>query len=156
LPLEIEQLEVLTGVPDNEQLVSVEENPEPDTSALAPTEAESGLSVIDAVVVTVKVAEAESPPGLPLAVIVYTPDAMSPTVNVAVKAPPETEQVDAVTGLPESEQVVSLARKLEPDTWTVAPTWAEDGLSVIDGGTPLTVKVAVAESSAWAPVAVTV
>jgi hypothetical protein len=117
LPPVIEQLEVLTGVPDNEQLVSVEENPEPDTSTLAPTEAEVGLNTIDGgAPVTVKLAEAESPPGLPLAVIVFTPDATSPTVNVAVNVPPETEQVDTVTGLPESEQVVSLARKLEPDT----------------------------------------
>jgi hypothetical protein len=116
----MEQLEVLTGVPDNEQLVSVEVNPEPEMSTLAPIEAESGLTAIDAVLVTVKLVEAESPPGLPLAIIVYTPDAMLPTVNVAVNVPAETEQVDAVTGLPESEQVVSLARKLEPDTWTAA------------------------------------
>lgn len=30
-PLEIEQVELLTGVPDNEQVASVVENPEPDT-----------------------------------------------------------------------------------------------------------------------------
>lgn len=112
----IEQLEVVTGVPDNEQLVSVDENPEPDTSTLAPTEAESGFSVIDVVPVTVKLAVVESSPGLPIAVIVYTPDAMSPTVNVAVNVPAETEQVDAVTGLPDRAQVVSPARKLEPET----------------------------------------
>jgi len=112
---------VLTGVPDNEQLVSVEENPEPEMSTLASTEAESGLTVIDAVLVIVKLAEAESPPGVPLAAIVYTPDATSPTVNVAVNIPPETEQVDDDTGLPESEHVVSVARKLEPDTCMVAP-----------------------------------
>jgi hypothetical protein len=30
-PLEIEQVELLTGLPDNEQVTSVVENPEPDT-----------------------------------------------------------------------------------------------------------------------------
>ena len=115
MPLEMEQLELLTGLPDNEQLVSVEEKPEPDTSTVAPTEAESGLSAIDVALVTVKLAEAESLPGLPLAVIVYAPGVTSPTVNVAVNVPPETEHVDTPTGLPDSVQVVSLARKLEPD-----------------------------------------
>jgi hypothetical protein len=102
--------------------VSAEEKPEPDTSTLAPTEAESGLSRIEAALVTVKLPEAESPPGLPFAIIVYTPDATSPTVNVAVNVPLEIEQVETVMGFPDSEQVVSVARKLEPDTSTVAPT----------------------------------
>jgi len=37
-------------------------------------------------------------------------------VNVAVSVPVEIEQVYSVTGLPDSEQAVSLARKPEPDT----------------------------------------
>jgi hypothetical protein len=64
----------------------------------------------------VKTAEAESPPGLPVAVIVYPPDAIEATVNVAVNAPLETEHVDAITGLPDNEQPVSLVKKPEPDT----------------------------------------
>ena len=47
-PLEIEQLGELTAPPESEQDESVEGKPEPDTSTLAPTEAESGLSRIDA------------------------------------------------------------------------------------------------------------
>jgi len=65
---------------------------------------------------TTKVAEAESSLGLPVAVIVYVPDAIEATVNVAVSVPVEIEQVYSVTGLPDSEQAVSLARKPEPDT----------------------------------------
>jgi hypothetical protein len=36
-PPEIEQLKVSTGLPDNEQLVSVVEKPEPVKSTVAPT-----------------------------------------------------------------------------------------------------------------------
>jgi hypothetical protein len=93
------------------------EKSDPVTSTDAPTGAEVELSVSDGgAPLTVKLAEAESPPGLPLAVIVYVPDAIEATVNVAVSAPLETEQVEAVTGLPDIEQPVSLARKPEPDT----------------------------------------
>jgi hypothetical protein len=89
----------------------------PVTSTDAPTGAEVELSVIDGgAPLIVKLAEAESLPGLPLAVIVYVPDAIEATVNVAVSAPLEIEQVEVVTGLPDSEQAVSLARKPEPDT----------------------------------------
>jgi hypothetical protein len=38
------------------------------------------------------------------------------TENVAVSIPLEIEQVYSVTGLPDSEQAVSLAKKVEPDT----------------------------------------
>ena len=58
--------------PDNEQLVSLVENPDPVTVTVAPTGAEEGLTTMDRVVdgtVTVKVAEAESPVE-PVAVIV--------------------------------------------------------------------------------------
>jgi len=117
VPLEIEQLEVPTGLPDNEQLVSAVEKSDPATSTDAPTAPELGLSVIDGdAPLTVKLAEAESSPGLPVTVIVYPPDAIEATVNVAVTAPLEIEQVEAVTGLPDNEQAVSLARKLEPVT----------------------------------------
>jgi hypothetical protein len=117
VPPEIEQLVVPTGVPDIEQLVSAVEKPDPATSTDVPTGAEVGLSVIDeGAPLTVKLAEAESPPGLPVTVIVDPPDAIEATVNVAVNAPFETEHVDAVTGLPDNEQAVSLVRKPEPDT----------------------------------------
>ena len=53
------------------------EKPVPVTSTDAPTGAEVELSVIDGgAPLIVKLAEAESPPGLPLAVIVYVPDAI--------------------------------------------------------------------------------
>ena len=117
VPLEIKQVEVPTGLPDNEQLVSAVEKPDPVTSTDVPTGAEVELSVIDGgTPLTVKLAEAESLPGLPLAVIVYVPDVIDATVNVAVSAPLEIEQVDAVTGLPDNEQAVSLAWKPEPNT----------------------------------------
>jgi len=113
----MEQLVVSTGLPDNEQLVSAVEKSNPVTSTDAPTGAEVELSVIDGdAPLTVKLAEAESPLGLPLAVMVYVLDAIEATVNVAASAPPAIEQVGAVTGFPDSEQSVSLARKPEPDT----------------------------------------
>jgi hypothetical protein len=99
------------------QDVSLEEKPDPDTRTFDPACPEAGLNVIDvAPLLTTKVAEAESSLGLPVAVIVYAPDAMEATVNLAVNAPFETEHVDAVTGLPDNEQPVSLVRKPEPDT----------------------------------------
>jgi hypothetical protein len=54
--------------------------------------------------VTVKLTEAESSPGVPIAVIVYAPDAILATVNVAVNVPPEIEQLESSTPLPDSEQ----------------------------------------------------
>ena len=95
VPLEIEQLELPTGIPDNEQPVSALEKSDPVTSTDVPTGAEVRLSVIDGdAPLTVKLAEAESSPGLPLAVIVYSPEATEVTVNVAASAPLEIEQVD--------------------------------------------------------------
>jgi hypothetical protein len=58
------QLETPTTLPDNEQLVSLVEKPEPDTVTVDPTCPDAGLSVIDRVTdaeVTVNVADAESP-----------------------------------------------------------------------------------------------
>jgi hypothetical protein len=42
---------------------------------------------------TVNWAEAASPPGCPVAVIVYDPAGTLPTTNEAVRLPPEIEQV---------------------------------------------------------------
>jgi hypothetical protein len=62
---------VPTGLPDNEQVVSAVEKPEPEIRTVTPTVAEVGLSSIDGeATVSVNVVEAESPLGLPLAVIV--------------------------------------------------------------------------------------
>jgi hypothetical protein len=56
---------------ESEHEVSLKENPEPNTWTLAPALASDGLTVIDmAAVVRVKIAEAESPVGLPVSVIV--------------------------------------------------------------------------------------
>ena len=56
--------------------------------------------------------------------------------------------------MPESEHEESLAKKPDPDTWTVAPCKAEVGFRVIDGGRAETIKLFVAASSAGLPVAV--
>ncbi|MGD0425032.1 MAG: hypothetical protein ABSA92_16505 [Candidatus Bathyarchaeia archaeon] len=71
MPSEIEQVSEVTEPPDKLQTVSLEEKPEPDTCTFAPTCAETAFSVIDIVPpLTVKVTEAESPFGAPVAVIV--------------------------------------------------------------------------------------
>jgi hypothetical protein len=82
---------------------------------------------------TVKDAEAESPAGLPVAVIVYTPVATLAITKEAVRVPAEIVQVEVVTTLPANEQLVSLDENPEPDTKTIPPVGAEDGLNVIDG-----------------------
>ena len=149
VPLAIEQLKVSTGLPDNEQLVSAIEKSEPATSTVVPTGADVELSVIEGdAPLTAKLAEAESLPGLPLAVIVYEPDATSATTNDAYKVPSEMEQLKVCTGLPDNEQLVSAVAKPDPVTSTDVPTEAEVELSVIDGGTALIVKLAEAESPA--------
>ena len=65
---------------------------------------------------TVNGVEAESPPGLLIALIVYVPIATFATVNVALSIPFEIEQMEAVTALPDNEQYVSLVRNPVPDT----------------------------------------
>ncbi len=98
---------------------------------------------------TTKVAEAESSFGLPVAVIVYLPGTATPsTTNDADRVPLEIEQLILPIGLPDNEQLVSAVEKPDPTTSTDAPAAAEVGLSVIDGGTALTVKLADAESPA--------
>jgi hypothetical protein len=47
VPLDIRQLDVFIAPPDNEQVVSAVEKPEPETVTVAPTVAEVALSVID-------------------------------------------------------------------------------------------------------------
>ena len=71
-PLVTEQVpEVITPPPDKEHPESVGENPEPEICTVAPGRADDGLSVIEgAAGLTLKLSDAESPPGLPLAVTV--------------------------------------------------------------------------------------
>ena len=57
--------------------------------------------------------------------------------------------------MPEIEQEVSLLRKPEPETCTVVAGLADGGVTVIEGGGALTVKLVDAESPIWLPVAVT-
>jgi len=83
---------------------------------------------------TMRVAEAKSPTGLPVSLTVYEPAGTLATRKEPTSEPPETWQLDrAPTALPESEHVVSFAEKFVPDTSTVAPAEAEDGLSERDG-----------------------
>ena len=59
------------------------------------------------------------------------------TVKEPVNVPSETWQVDSVTGVPVSEQLVSLVEKPEPETVTVEPTEAETGLRRMDNVSPV-------------------
>lgn len=97
VPSEIEHVCDVTGVPVSEQDVSAVLKPDPDTSTTPPGSAEEALNVICAplppAAAIVKLVAAESPPGLPTAVIVYVPVLAAATVNVPVNVPPETEQV---------------------------------------------------------------
>jgi hypothetical protein len=104
---------------------------------------------------TTKVAEAESSLGLPVAVIAYVPETLA-TTNEANKVPLEIEQLEVPTGVPDNEQLVSAVENPDPSTSTDAPTGAEVELSVIDGGAPLTVKLAEAKSPPGLPLAVIV
>jgi len=112
-------------------------------------------AVVD-VPVTVNVVEAESPAD-PITVIVYTPAATLATINEPDSVPPEIEHVCEDMPPPVIKQALSLVEKPDPVTETVAPTGAEDGLSVMDRVTEAVVTVNVAEAeSPVEPVAVTV
>jgi hypothetical protein len=70
-PLYTEQVGKETTVPDNEQLVSLLEKPEPDTCTPVPTAPEIILTEIDGPLefelpLIVRMAEAKSPAGLPV------------------------------------------------------------------------------------------
>lgn len=132
--------------------MSLREKPDPDTVTFAPTSAEEGLNEIDAPLTT-KVAEAESPPGVIVALIVYVPGATELTLNDADKVPFEIVHLEVPTGVPDSRQPVSVLEKYEPVTSTDVPICAEEGVNVSDGEG--TVKLADAESPASVPVAVT-
>jgi hypothetical protein len=72
VPSEIEQVELLAASLETEQVVSETESPEPEISTVLPTVADDVLNVAvgPVPVRTVKLAEAESLPGLPTTVIV--------------------------------------------------------------------------------------
>jgi len=85
---------------------------------VVPIDGDEVLKVIEgaARVLTVKVADAKSPPGFPVAVIVYVPGLTEATVKLPVNVPLDVEQVKAVTTLPDSEHDESLVKKSDPDT----------------------------------------
>ena len=64
---------------------------------------------------TVNVADEESPVGLPVAVIVYTPAGVSPTLNEPDRMPAEIVQEVEANGMPVNVQVVSLDENPETD-----------------------------------------
>jgi hypothetical protein len=106
--------------------------------------------------VTVKLAEAESPLGLLLAVIVYGPVVTFATINEPDNSPLETEQFAEVTTSPDSVQFTSLVGKPVPETWTAAPMVPEDSLSDNDSEEFVTVNVCEAQSPLGVPVTVIV
>jgi hypothetical protein len=63
---------------------------------------------------TVNVDDEESPVGVPVAVIVYSPAGVSPTVKEPVRMPSEILQVTGTAGA-DSVQAVSLDENPEPD-----------------------------------------
>lgn len=138
--------------------MSAVEKPEPETPTVVPIAADEVPNVMvgEVPATIVKLVNAESPPGLPTAVIVYEPVLAVATVNLPVNVPLETEQVKELTGAPEIEHEESLGKKFDPDTSTVAPADPEVGLSVIDGGCVETTKLADAVSPLGSPVAVIV
>ena len=104
-----------------------------------------------------KTAEAESPTGLPVTVIVYASAGTLATMNEAVIDPSIIEQVSDSREPPsDNEHVESLDEKPPPETCTVLPTEAETGFNVIVRPLLVTVKVADSESPAGLPLAVTV
>jgi hypothetical protein len=61
----------MTGLPEIEHDESLVKKSDPDTSTVAPSDPELGLNAIDGgTVVTIRLADAVSPTGLPVAVIV--------------------------------------------------------------------------------------
>jgi len=68
------------------------------------------------------------------------------TVKEPVRAPPEIEHVAATTGVPVSEQEESPVLKPEPETSTIAPGAAVDGLNVIWSPLSPTEKIVDVES----------
>ena len=85
---------------------------------MVPTVAEVVLKLIvgDTTLLIVKLTDAESLPGFPVAVIVYVPGVAEATVKLPVSVPLDKEQLSEVIGVPESEHDESLVKKPDPDT----------------------------------------
>jgi len=91
--------------------------------------------------VSLRIVDVTSLSGLPVTAMLYDPTAALATINDAVIAPPETEQVsDAMAPPTVNEQPVSLSANPEPEIFTVDPAEAEVGLSVMVGKPPLMVN----------------
>ena len=94
------------------------------------------MSVIDGGrLETTKPTDAESPVGVPVAVIVYAPAAPVATVKAPANVPSEIVQLWEARAPPDNEQLVSDGEKPEPVTCTVVPAPAELGFKVIVGVT---------------------
>lgn len=96
-PSAIEHVPELIGLPDSEHVESLGEKPDPSTWTELPTGADKGFTVIvRAGPLTRRVAEAESPAGLPVAVTVKGTtaplDVTLATVMDPLNLPPDTEQ----------------------------------------------------------------
>jgi hypothetical protein len=77
-------------------------------------------------------------------------------VNEAVTSPSSIEHFSELIEPPDSEHVESLGENPDPSTWTVLPTGAEKGFTLISKAGPVTRRLAEAESPAGLAVAVTV
>ena len=108
-PLDIMQDSDVTTAPLRLQDESLVEKPVPPTETVPPTYAEVGLKVIDGELVnaTLKVADAESSSGVPVAVMEYEVGATLATTNDAVRVPSEIEHDDEATTFPDRLQPLS-------------------------------------------------
>jgi hypothetical protein len=89
--------------------------------------------------VRLKDAEAISPVGFPVTVIVYVACGALATTKDAETAPLLIEQVSEATAAPpDNAHDESLDENPEPETWMLAPTPAFEGLMVIEGIAELT------------------
>lgn len=84
---------------------------------MAAGEADVGLSVMDGGIVDkIKLADAVSPVGLPVAVIWYAPAVSLETVKAPTNSPSERVQLCEPTAPPDKEQLLSDVEKPEPVT----------------------------------------
>ena len=108
-PLDMVQDSDVTIVPLRLQDESLVEKPVPTTETVAPTYAEVGFRVIERELDKTRLiaADAESPSGVPVAVMEYEVGATLATTNDPVRVPPEIEHVDEATIVPDRLQPVS-------------------------------------------------
>ncbi len=126
----------VTGVPEIVQVVS-EEDIEPVAFTRVEGGPAVGISVMFAEAVTVNSVWAESPIGLPLTVMTYAAGATFLTTKVAVTVMVKLSMAQAplLTGVPDTEQVVSLEAKSELFVMvTEVPGGPEEGIGVLRAG----------------------